>query len=810
MAPPERQRVKAIFAQVADASPASRAGLLDTLCAGDDALRARVEALLQADGRVGGEQGSFLGRPAIDGAADLARALATDAPEPVGEVGAYTIVGRIGEGGMGAVYEAEQRSPKRAVALKLIRAGAATPALQRRMRREAQALGRLEHRGIARVYEAGSAPVTYADGSRATQPFIAMELVRGGTLLSHARTHELDDRARIELLARIAEAVQYAHQNGVIHRDLKPGNILVTPEGQPKILDFGVARLTDADGEASMAQTLHGQIVGTLAYMSPEQIAGDPAKIDTRCDVYALGVIGYELLSGAPPLSVGSTSLAQAARIITEVTPRSLGGAEPRFRGDVATIIDKALAKAPADRYDSAGEFGADLRRFLRNEPITARPPSTLYIARKFAARNKALVGAAVAVSVALLAGTVVSTIMAVNANRQRVIAEREAARSDASADFMREMLAGVNPGVARENDTTLLRLILDRTVDRLDAGELAGEPMVEVELRETIGGAFATIAAYDRAIAIHERAVELGMAAGGPTHPLTRRARHALASNLLATGRTAEAEQALLALRRDMVADRTIRPDEYLDVDATLGELYTEQARYEEAEPLIAAALEMRRTMYGEESSQVLSSMNGLAGIHGHLGRIDESIALYEQVVALSRRQAGDDHPNVAIALNNLAGAYDSAGRRDEGEAAVREAISIQRRFLGDTHPSLGMSLHTLASALLDRGESVEAEALYREAQAIFEGALPANHWFILQTRLDVGRAVAARGDFEGAMPIMREAYDGFVASLGPEHARTHGAAGAIAQVCEDRLSTNPSPEHEAERDHWRSLAED
>ena len=311
-------------------------------------------------------------------------------------IGPYRIIRRIGSGGMGVVYEAEQNQPKRRVALKVIRAGIASPRLLRRLELEAAILGKLEHPGIATIFEAGT--LETADG---VQPYFSMELIHGEPLTAYAARRELNMRQRLELLSEIADAVQHAHHKGIIHRDLKPGNILVSESGKPKILDFGVARVTDADIQSTTLQTDIGQLIGTVPYMSPEQITGDPTEIDTRSDIYALGVVAYELLAGRLPYDLTNRMIHEAARVIREDEPKPLSSISKVFRGDVEIIIAKALEKERERRYQSAAEFGQDLQRYLRNEPVHARPPSMIYQFRLLTRRNKNLIpwaGAGVAV----------------------------------------------------------------------------------------------------------------------------------------------------------------------------------------------------------------------------------------------------------------------------------------------------------------------------------------------------------------------------------------------------------------------------
>jgi len=338
------------------------------------------------------------------------------APPHPASIGRYRIIRLLGEGGMGAVYEAEQDQPRRRVALKMIRSGWASPEMLCRFELEFQVLGRLHHPGIAQIYDAGAIEAGFG-----AQPFFAMEMIHGKTLIEYANHKRLTLSERLALMVRICEAVEHAHQRGIIHRDLKPGNILVDETGQPKILDFGLARLTESDVQATR-QTDMGQILGTLPYMSPEQVLADPLALDTRSDVYALGVILYELLAGKLPYQL-SPHLHEAVQTIQRVDPLPLSSLNRACRGDVETITAKALEKDKTRRYGSAAELAGDLRRHLEDRPIAAKPASTAYQVQKFARRNKALVAGVAAVLVTLLAGAVVSTMEAVRARKAEKVA---------------------------------------------------------------------------------------------------------------------------------------------------------------------------------------------------------------------------------------------------------------------------------------------------------------------------------------------------------------------------------------------------
>jgi WD40 repeat protein len=428
MTPERRERVWTLFDRAAELPPEQRGAFLDAACGADAGLRAEVESLLtHATSPSEGEDGdALLKSPLVRLPVDLtllpAPSTPGDEPRLPPRVGRYRILRTLGVGGMGTVYEAEQDNPRRTVALKVIRPGLTSTGLVKRFTHEALILGRLHHPGIAQVYEAG---VT-GEG----QPFFALELIRGVPLDEHAQRHRLDPAARLALVAQVCDAVQHAHDQGVIHRDLKPANILVDETGQPKVLDFGVARATDADLQTTTGHTEVGQLIGTLAYMSPEQMVADPRLIDQRTDVYALGVILFELLAGRPPYELRNLPLAEAARVVRDHEPPRLGSIDARFRGDVETIAAQALEKDKARRYASTAELASDIRRYFKQEPIHARPASALYQLRKFAARHKALVSGAFGVFVALVAGLIGTTTFALREAEQgrRAVTERHAA----------------------------------------------------------------------------------------------------------------------------------------------------------------------------------------------------------------------------------------------------------------------------------------------------------------------------------------------------------------------------------------------
>ena len=429
MTAPHRQRIRELFAQAADLPAEERGAFLDDACRREPELRAELDVLLAVDDDLATDKDSqnFLKSPLVR-APEIAPSEASmpaqrEEPALPAQIGRYRIIRRCGEGGMGTVYEAEQDNPRRTVALKVIRPGLVSPELLHRFSHEVQILGRLQHPGIAQVYEAGMG----ADG----QPFFAMEFIRGKSLDEYARSRGMDAAARLDMLAKVCDAVQHAHDKGVIHRDLKPGNILVDEFGQPKILDFGVARVTTAGLISTVTRTQTGQLVGTLSYMSPEQVAADPSGLDVCSDVYTLGVILFELLANRLPYHLEHLPVHEIARVIQHQEPSRLGSIDTNYRGDVEIIVAKTLEKDKARRYASAGDLASDIRRYLRGEAILARPASALYQFRKFARRNKAIVAGAAGIFAALLAGTVVSVLFALRADDSARVARENARKAN-------------------------------------------------------------------------------------------------------------------------------------------------------------------------------------------------------------------------------------------------------------------------------------------------------------------------------------------------------------------------------------------
>lgn len=442
------ERIKELLGELQHLDPEQRRRRVAAIGADDPELGAEVEAFLaHADQPLALRDRSLL--PVVSGSfVNQASPWVQAAPTPE-RIGRYHIRRQIAAGGMGTVYEAEQQNPPRVVALKTVRLQFQSAKMLKRFRLEAELLGRLQHRGIAQIFEAGT-----FDAGGGLQPYFAMEFIRGLRLTDHAEQNRLDRKARTELFIEICEAVQHAHQRGIVHRDLKPDNILIQPDGQPKILDFGVARSVDSDVQLTTIQTEVGQLIGTVPYMSPEQVVGDAELLDTRSDVYALGVLLYELLSGRRPHDLRDCSIAEAARIIQHEEPTRLGSMDARLRGDLETIVGKALEKDVERRYPSAHALAEDLKRYLAHAPISARPPSTIYQLRKFARRNKGLVAGAVSTLLVAVVGATIASWFAIDSQRYARQSERNAAAAEWAASRSQLGAALVSlegmPGAAR------------------------------------------------------------------------------------------------------------------------------------------------------------------------------------------------------------------------------------------------------------------------------------------------------------------------------------------------------------------------
>ncbi len=747
------------------------------------------------------------------------------------QIGPFRIVEKIGEGGMGAVYLAEQEHPHRQVALKVIRAETLAPKLLRRFELEAEVLGRLQHPGIAQIYQAGT-----QETPQGLQPYFAMEFVRGEPLDEYARRRELGTRARLELAARVCDAIEHAHQKGIIHRDLKPGNILVTGDGQPKILDFGVARLTDADVRSTTLHTDVGAMIGTLPYMSPEQASGDPEALDTRSDVYSLGVVFYELLTGRLPYEVNWKLLSEAVRAIREEEPSKLGTHDRALRGEVETIVRKALEKDKGRRYASASALATDIRHYLAYEPIDARPPSAWYQLKKFARRNKVLVGSTAAVFLALVAGTAVATDQAVRARRaqeeerkqariasekeqfaleQEAEAKKQAAlakqqetiareqleratieqkKAEEAAAFLKSLFEGLDPYVAQGADTALLSKILSQAEKRIST-ELSGLPEVEAGIRQTLGEAYSNLGQYDRAEQELRKAEALEVRLFGEDDRRTFATRQSLARLRYARGEHAAAEGFLRALAERQ--ERVLGPDDRdtFETRLLLGEALNRQGRHREAETILRAVRSRQQELFGPEDDGVLETMFSLATALYSQNPYEEALqnpheeaeALLSDVFYKWSQTLGDDDPRTVEALGNLALVLEKQKKYAEAEEAEHEVLERLGRTLGPENPRTLGFLNNLGSCLARQGKLEEAETCYRRCLDLRRKVLGARHADTLLSLSNLADYVMKQGRRAEAIPLLQEALEGQRAVLGEDHDDTMVSKLRLAEVLKD-----------------------
>ncbi len=716
-------------------------------------------------------------------------------PDQPATIGRYRIVGKLGQGGMGVVWEAEQDHPKRRVALKVMRRDHVIDELHVRMfRREAETLARLEHPNIAAIYESGHTD----DG----HDYFAMELVRGLTLdewlaarPSRVDEHELS--LRLRLFGAICDAVHYAHQRGVIHRDLKPSNIIVTADSASstaatksrslpalKILDFGLARITDSDIAATLVSEI-GVIKGTLPYMSPEQARGDVAAIDVRADVYALAVILYELLTGRRPYDVSRAALAEAVRVICEDPPaplRDTWSGVRRLDRDLETIVGKGLEKEADRRYGSAGELRDDVDRYLASQPILARSPSAAYQLSKMVQRNRLGAAFAATVLVLLVAFAVTATVQSRAVARQRDRAEEEAAKALAVNRFMSETLSAANPWGAGY-DVSVVEA-LDDAAERI-ATSFPNQPLVEAEVRNTIGTAFRNLGNYDRAQLLLEAAFEARTRLLGDDAPETINTLSALAELAWRDSRYDEAVER----GRDLLErHRRVYGEPSPEVAGSLEDLsriLTDAGRFDEAEPVLDDALAMNIEVHGEGSLQAAACYENKATLI-QLSRRDFAAAEELSRRSLEIRRAAIDTPTMdtASSVNNLGILLLLQGRHDEALPVLEEAVDISRRVGGDRHPELARSLENLGNVYYRMHEFDRTLELLDEVMTMRKQVLGEDSPDVARTLNNMGMVYKAAGEPERAEASLRQAVAGMERAYGPDHPDVASSRWSLAHV--------------------------
>lgn len=769
MDPKRWHRAQELFHQAASLSAGECAEFLDRVCSGDDELRSMVDRLLAADS----DSPSLLDL----GAGELAALVEDDFETPPTRLGRYEILEQVGRGGMGTVYLARRAdgSFERSVALKVIRAGLDSDEPLRRFRSEARILARLEHPSIARLYDAG-----VEDG----QPYLAMEYVRGERIDRYCDARGLGISRRLALFRRVCEAVQHAHQNLVVHRDLKPSNILITDDGEVKLLDFGISKLVEDEVEGGADLTRTGMRAMTVEYSSPEQVRGDP--VTAASDVYSLGVVLYELLTGRRPYENGQTPLETARAVLEtdagrpssavtrpdaplaitsqEESPSPAGlaklrGMTPdqlsrRLRGDLDTILLKALQKKPERRYASVQVLIDDLRRHLDGRPVVARPDTVPYRLRKFVRRNWVGVAAGAAVVVALVVGLTVAVWQARVASAQRDVARLEAEKANRITDFLIDVFEVADPATARADTLTAVQ-ILDRGAGRIET-ELSSEPLVQATMMDVIGRVYTSLSLYGRADSLLTRGLERRAQLLGPEHPDVATSSFHLASLAYLRGDSNADSlfREVVALRR-----RVLDPgDPVLAVSLTQYAFSLLGSDDDAAEAALDEAIGIYREAPGDHETDIADATYARGFIRHDQGEYEEAERLYREALRVQRERFGPNHPKTLTTTSNLGSLLQLLGRYEAADSALQAVLAARRNVFGTTHARVANSLVALAELRYAQGAYDEAERYVREALALREQLYGSDNQNTIFTRFYLARVLQARGEFGQAESLFHD----------------------------------------------------
>ncbi len=705
-------------------------------------------------------------------------------------IGPYHLLERIGQGGMGEVWLAEQKHPvRRRVALKLIKAGMNTREIVTRFESERQALALMDHPAIAKVFDAGSTPQG--------MPYVVMEYVAGVPITEYCDKHRLAMSERLELFVQVCSGVQHAHQKAIIHRDLKPSNILVTQvDGKPvpKIIDFGVAKAISQRLTAETMFTHAGALIGTPEYMSPEQANSGGEDIDTRSDVYSLGVVLYELLVGALPLDL--TEIRDQAffellrRIREEDAPRPSTklrtssehssvaarnrGTEPaeldkQLKGDLDSIALKALEKERSRRYSSPSDLAGDIERYLHNEPVLAVPPSLAYRSGKFIRRHRLAVAASAVVALAVF-GLIASLIIgSARVARERDRANREAQAAERVSDFLVGAFAISDPDESRGNKITA-REVLDKGARQIET-DLAGQPALQARLMSTMGKVYEGLGLYEPARQLLDKAIGLQKKTLGPEHQETLASQRMLARILQYQAQYPAAEK--LYSETLQKQERLLGSDamDTLRTKANLGSLYNEQGRYADAEKLLSETVKATTQASGQNSPETMSALHSLAIAYDGERQYAKEADIWEELYRLRSQTLGPDHPDTVSSMQNLAYVYYKLGKAAEAEKLQRQGLEIGRRVLGNDHPSVLLAIGNLANTLLSEGKAAEAEPLQREALEGRRRILGPNHPETQYAIANLANILSAQKRYREAEALYREALQGEIRVLGDNH---------------------------------------
>jgi tetratricopeptide (TPR) repeat protein/predicted Ser/Thr protein kinase len=704
-----------------------------------------------------------------DASGDKPALSAVEGSESSLQIDGYEIIEKVAEAGQGQVWRVLQQSTGRDVAIKVPKLGSVTSERARvRFEREVELAARLKHPNIARIYDSGVDRGQY---------YYVMDFVEGLNLNDYVMKHDLTHRQIFELMKTISQAVQHAHQNGVIHRDLKPSNIIVTDDGRPFIVDFGLAKGLLED-DRNLVVSMDGETVGTPAYMSPEQAAGHTDKVDTRTDVYSLGVTLFTLLTGSNPHDLSGSRLEVIHRIADEEVrrPRSLNR---NIDKDIEALLLKALERDPDRRYSSAAGLTEDIDNFLRGEPLIAGSQSNVYRLKKFVKRNWLLVTGIAAVLTVLVAGVMVSTVFAVRAQRQ-------AETSQAVVEFLtNDVLMSADPWVKGQELT--LTEALDVASESLQ-GRFENEPLVEASIHHTLGATYRRVGKYEAAKPHAERAYQLRRERFGELHPDTLSSRASLALLYLRQGRYAEAEP---MFRETLNGRMRVLGEKHLDTIASmywLGVQYWYQGRYDEAQPLFAKVLEVRRHILGEDHLETLIALRSLASTYRCLGCYYEAEPLFNEALETSKRELGEEHPNALETMRGHVAMWIAQGLFEKAEPLAIKTLNIRRLVLGEEHPDTLESMTDLAVVYGKLGRYEQAVPLAHKALDTQSRVLGESHWWTLITMHSVAVLYMDQGNYEEAELWFKKVWTLRRQVLGEQHPHTLESMNGMAVLYKEQ----------------------